>query len=240
MPTELEGEGAREWLRAAYAGVMRLPQEVIDEVLAPLAGRLADGLERGELDRSAPDYWAARAAREFKPARGLVDRGLISIYLLNLVRLRPGEGMFVPAGVLHAYLEGVAVEIMAASDNVLRGGLTPKHVDVGELLGVVRFACTTPLPVRAVRGPAGEQVYPTPAAEFRLGLLNLDHGARFAPGPVRGADALLVLEGHATARAAGVSYPLARGAAVLATSGLDYTVEAGERAVLVRASVPPR
>ena len=62
------------------------------------------------------------------------DRGVGVALLMNLVVLRRGEGLFVPAGVLHAYQAGLGVEIMAASDNVLRGGLTPKHVDVGELV----------------------------------------------------------------------------------------------------------
>jgi mannose-6-phosphate isomerase len=237
-PSETEGELSREWLRAAYEGVMRLPQAAIDEALAPLLDRLARADADGGLARSTPDFWAARAARQFQPARGLADRGLISIYLLNLVHLKAGEGAFVPAGVLHAYLEGVAIEVMAASDNVLRGGLTPKHIDLDELLRVVRFGCTTPRPLRAVRAVTGEEVYPTPAAEFRLGRLDLSPGERFAPGRVRGADTLLVLEGEAAVHAAGDSHALARGGAVLATCGLDYTVEARGRATIVRASVP--
>ena len=237
-PEETEGEASREWLRSAYGAVMRLPQPAIDEALTPLAERLADSDAGARLDPSTPDFWAARAARQFHPAHGRVDRGLISIYLLNLVRLSAGEGTFIPAGVLHAYLEGVVVEIMAASDNVLRGGLTPKHVDVDELLRVVRFASTTPRPLHALREATGEQVYPTPAAEFRLGRLDLSPGERFSPGPVSGADVLLVLEGEARVLAAGEGLLLVRGAAVLATAGLDYTVEARQPAVLVRASVP--
>ena len=76
------------------------------------------------------------------------DAGLGVALLMNLVILRRGEGLFVPAGVLHAYQEGLGVEIMAASDNVLRGGLTPKHVDVPELLRVLD---TTPGPVPVLR-----------------------------------------------------------------------------------------
>jgi mannose-6-phosphate isomerase len=237
-PAETEGPGARAWLQSAYEAVMRLPQEALDEALEPLLERLDASDALGSLDRRMPDYWALRAAREFRPPQGLVDRGLLSIYLLNLVHLRPGEGAFIPAGVLHAHLEGVAVEVMAASDNVLRGGLTPKHVDLDELLRIVRFAWTTPLPLHAWRDPNGEQVYTTPASEFRLGRVELGAGDRFAPGPVQGADALLVLEGQARATAGGAVHDLTRGEAVLATSGLDYTLEAPDRAVIVRASVP--
>jgi mannose-6-phosphate isomerase len=237
-PATTEGEGAREWLRSAYVALMRMPQEALDEVLEPLLERLDTGEALGSLDRRMPDFWALRAAREFRPPQGLVDRGLLSIYLLNLVHLKPGEGVFIPAGVLHAHLEGVAVEVMAASDNVLRGGLTPKHVDLDELLKVVRFACTSPQPLRALREGSGEQVYTTPAAEFRLGRLDLRRGERFVPGVVQGADALLVLEGQVRASAGGAAHDLSRGAAVLATCGLAYSLEARDRAVVIRASVP--
>ena len=72
------------------------------------------------------------------------DRGIFSVYLLNLVHMQPGQGTFQPAGVLHAYLEGVNVELMANSDNVLRGGLTTKHVNVPELLKILTFEGGTP------------------------------------------------------------------------------------------------
>ena len=82
------------------------------------------------------------------------DPGIVVALLMNLVTLRRGEGLFVPAGVLHAYLEGLGVELMAASDNVLRGGLTPKHIDVAELLSVLD---PTPGPAPLVRARAGRR-----------------------------------------------------------------------------------
>ena len=75
---------------------------------------------------------------------GNIDRGIFSIYLFNLVHLKKGEGIFQDAGVPHAYLEGQNVEIMANSDNVLRGGLTTKHIDVKELLKHVKCEATYP------------------------------------------------------------------------------------------------
>jgi mannose-6-phosphate isomerase len=81
-------------------------------------------------DKNDPGFWVVGASETFCPVDGHCDRGIFLIYLLNLVHLRPGQGTFQPAGTLHAYLEGVTVELMANSDNVLRGGLTPKHVDV--------------------------------------------------------------------------------------------------------------
>ncbi|SPF03974.1 mannose-6-phosphate isomerase, class I [Streptomyces sp. MA5143a] len=96
------------------------------------------------------------------------DPGVIAAMLLNHVRLQPGEALFLGAGIPHAYLDGLGVEIMANSDNVLRCGLTPKHVDVPELLRVVRFEATDPGVLRPEATPDGEEVYATPIDEFRL------------------------------------------------------------------------
>ncbi|MEV7736826.1 mannose-6-phosphate isomerase, class I [Streptomyces sp. NPDC088921] len=96
------------------------------------------------------------------------DPGVIAAMLLNHVRLQPGEALFLGAGIPHAYLSGLGVEIMANSDNVLRCGLTPKHVDVPELLRIVRFEAADPGVLRPEASPDGEEVYETPIDEFRL------------------------------------------------------------------------
>ncbi|GGX17003.1 mannose-6-phosphate isomerase, class I [Streptomyces malachitofuscus] len=104
------------------------------------------------------------------------DPGVIAAMLLNHVRLQPGEALFLGAGVPHAYLDGLGVEIMANSDNVLRCGLTPKHVDVPELLRIVRFEARDPGVLRPEAGPDGEEVYETPIDEFRLSRYVLPEG----------------------------------------------------------------
>ncbi|MER6675002.1 mannose-6-phosphate isomerase, class I [Streptomyces sp. NPDC000983] len=96
------------------------------------------------------------------------DPGVIAAMLLNHVRLQPGEALFLGAGIPHAYISGLGVEIMANSDNVLRCGLTPKHVDVPELLRIVRFEAADPGVLRPEAAPDGEEVYETPIDEFRL------------------------------------------------------------------------
>jgi mannose-6-phosphate isomerase len=96
------------------------------------------------------------------------DPGVLAAMLLNHVRLQPGEALYLGAGVPHAYLNGLGVEIMANSDNVLRCGLTPKHVDVPELLRIVRFLPGDPGVLRPEAAPDGEEVYETPIDEFRL------------------------------------------------------------------------
>ncbi|MET9674826.1 mannose-6-phosphate isomerase, class I [Streptomyces sp. NPDC006482] len=100
------------------------------------------------------------------------DPGLLPALLLRYVELQPGDALFLGAGIPHAYLSGLGVEIMASSDNVLRCGLTSKHVDAAELVKVVRF---TAMPTRVLRPreEAGEEVYPTPVDDFRLSRFRL-------------------------------------------------------------------
>lgn len=91
------------------------------------------------------------------------DPGILAALLLNHVELKPGEALFLDAGVPHSYLGGLAIEVMANSDNVLRCGLTGKHVDIPELMRVVEFAPSTPARVE----PAGNRYRPG-ADEFTL------------------------------------------------------------------------
>jgi mannose-6-phosphate isomerase len=102
------------------------------------------------------------------------DAGVLAALLLNRITLGPGEGIFLAAGNLHAYLRGVGLEIMANSDNVLRGGLTPKHVDVPELLRVLNFNPSTEDELRAHTHADGMAAfYDTPTAEFAASMLTL-------------------------------------------------------------------
>ncbi len=114
------------------------------------------------------------------------DAGVIGALLLNLVELQPGEALYLDAGNLHAYVEGTGIELMANSDNVLRGGLTPKHVDVAELLKVLNF---TDGPPNVLRGE-----YPTPVADFSLSRLNVEGSTPLAAA----AQILLVTDGEVT------------------------------------------
>lgn len=150
-------------------------REVLTAVLTADRGAMAESV-------TAAAAAAARLADEDGPHRaayaayaGLADQypgdpGVIAAMLLNYVRLEPGEALFLDAGVPHAYFGGLGVEIMAGSDNVLRSGLTSKHIDVPELLRVVRFEASPPGVVRPSRaaGSAVEEIYETPTDEFRL------------------------------------------------------------------------
>ncbi|WP_037852957.1 mannose-6-phosphate isomerase, class I [Streptomyces sp. NRRL S-340] len=124
----------------------------------------------------------ARLGGDHAPYAGIAhhypgDPGVLAAMLLNHVRLQPGEALFLGAGIPHAYLSGLGVEIMANSDNVLRCGLTPKHVDVPELLRIVRFEARDAGVLRPEAAPDGEEVYETPIDEFRLSRYVLPEGA---------------------------------------------------------------
>ncbi|MFH8620261.1 mannose-6-phosphate isomerase, class I [Streptomyces sp. NPDC017979] len=163
------------------------------------------------------------------------DPGVIAAMLLNHVRLQPGEALYLGAGVPHAYLDGLGVEIMANSDNVLRCGLTPKHVDVPELLRVVRFEATDPAVLRPEASPSGEEVYDTPAPEFRLSRHVLAADATpcdvTAPGP----QILLCTAGRVTAG----ELTLAQGESVFVPAGdmAEISGANGGSGTLFRATV---
>jgi mannose-6-phosphate isomerase len=95
-----------------------------------------------------------------------LDRGVINAIMLNHVILAKGQAVFVPAGMPHAYLSGLGVEVMIASDNVLRGGLTPKHIDIAELGKVLVFEPTSPSPTRVKKLAVGLEQFEIPVDDF--------------------------------------------------------------------------
>jgi mannose-6-phosphate isomerase len=226
----------RSLLRELYSRVMTIPQEQVDLILNPLLSRLqATKIS----DKNSADYWAVRAAENFPLPGGHRDRGIFSVYLLNLIHMQPGQGTFQPAGVLHAYLEGVNVELMANSDNVLRGGLTTKHVDVPELLNILTFEGGTPEVFDGHQVSAQERVYRTPAEEFELRRIALSAHGRYAGEAPYGPKALLVLHGSAKLTAASRDVSLARGSIVLVLSGTEFVLETRtDELVVFQAGVP--
>lgn len=161
-----------------YADLLRAHPEdaALREVLTAVLTADREQMARTVTETAAA---AERLGGPYAPYAALVhdfpgDPGVIAALLLNHFRLQPGEALFLGAGVPHAYIDGLGVELLANSDNVLRAGLTPKHVDVPELLKVVRFASGDP----AVLRPEGddEEVYETPIDEFRLSRFLLAPG----------------------------------------------------------------
>jgi mannose-6-phosphate isomerase len=158
--------------------------------------------------------------------------------MLNRVRLRPDEAVFMPAGNLHAYLGGVGIEVMAASDNVLRGGLTRKHVDVPELLRVLRYEpLLDPVLQPRERAP-GVVGWDTPAAEFALVKAVASAGSPPMRVPGGGPRIVVCTAGRARCRAGASTLSLGPGEAAFlgaAEPFLELSAEA-EQAVVFQAS----
>jgi mannose-6-phosphate isomerase len=187
--------------------------DALAEVVSAAAKHMNDPGEVGRFAR------LALLLDEFYPG----DPSLLAALLLNHVTLRPGDGMYTAPGTLHAYLSGVGIELMANSDNVLRGGLTPKHIDHAALGACVDFEAAPPALVSPVAKTDGIWLYPTPAPQFALWRLAPALGV-----PVRvPADGrpriLLVVRGHLDAQSDGVSLTLSQGQACFV--GADESVE---------------
>lgn len=231
----LAGQPDAAGLRALFTTWITLPQPSLDALVpAVLDACVAHVRGHGEFTAEA------RTALELGEAYP-GDAGVLASLLLNRVTLAPGEALYLPAGNLHAYLAGVGVEVMANSDNVLRGGLTPKHVDVPELLRVLDFEATE-VPRVAPERDGEELVYRTGATEFELSRLELGPGASVGLDHT-GPQVLLVTAGAAEVTTAGSARALRleRGRAAWVPAG-DAEValrSGGDGAQVFRVVTPP-
>lgn len=206
------------WLTLEPAARLRLLGEVVE------AAQVASG-----------DPAMAELCRLSRAYPG--DAGVLAPLFLNWIELAPGQAMYLPAGELHSYLEGTGVELMANSDNVLRGGLTSKHVDVPELLATLTFE-SGPMDLLEPRsvGPA-EWRYASPAVEFALSVLRIGSGVRWESPAKRGVELLLCTEGDVVlSDARGRTLSLPRGASAIAPSAAG-SYRASGAGVVHRAAV---
>lgn len=159
----LRDRSAAPALQEVFLDVLSLDERrhLVDLVLAAAVNHLEAPGALGQFARTAVEL------DEHFPG----DPGILAALLMNRFKLQPGEAVMLEAGIMHAYLRGVGVEIMANSDNVMRGGLTQKHIDVDGLLQVVHFDPLTPK-VLLAEGSDGVYVYPTSFPEFELWLVS--------------------------------------------------------------------
>ena len=234
----LNDQSDADGLRALFTTWITAPQPHID-VLVPA---VLDGAIRyitSGSTRFAPEARTVLELGESYPG----DAGVLASLLLNRITLGPGEAIFLPAGNLHTYLRGVALEVMANSDNVLRGGLTPKHVDVPELLRVLDFTPTTEAQLRPPTHRDGiGVVFDTPADEFAASVLTLDgeHLGHEVDAPSRhdGPQILLCIEGVTSVHGKSKTLNLNRGmAAWVGADDGPIRLLAREPAQLFRATV---
>ncbi len=219
--------------KGLYQYVMELPQVQVNEILQPLIDSIIPLYQQNKLDKSSEDFWAARAAITYNQP-DITDRGIFSIYFFNLLQVKEGQAIFQDAGLPHAYLEGQNVEIMANSDNVLRGGLTPKHIDVTELLKHIKFEATVPNILNT--GNKRETVYKTPAPDFELSRIELKNESMNLISET--AEILIVLNGDLSAITENSTENFAKGEAAFIKANTQYTLKTVSSCAVYRAKVP--
>ncbi len=203
-------------------------QKIISEAIDK-AGKLAD------LPDSDMAYeWMIKLHKHYPG-----DIGIFSPLILNLVCLEPGQAMFLPAGQLHSYLEGMGIELMANSDNVLRGGLTRKHIDLPELLEILNFSEKESDILLPERINAYEKVYNTPAEEFTLSIITIKKDEVYTCHENKTVEILLCTEGNAFISDFKGKYEISvsRGSSILIPFYMqNYTIRGNS--TIYKASVP--
>ncbi|WP_130864812.1 mannose-6-phosphate isomerase, class I [Acidipropionibacterium timonense] len=189
-------------------------QAWVEEVVSAAVNHVSEPGEFGDFARTAVEL------DEQHPG----DPSIMAALLLNRIRLRAGDGLRVSPGVLHAYLHGTGVEIMANSDNVVRGGITDKHIDVESLVSIVTFDTEPPTILHPIDEGAGLWRYPTPDAQYRLWRLDLSVAA---PAMLPSSDLariLLVTGGYAVCSGSAGTEEIVHGQAVWIPAGEQVQV----------------
>ena len=227
----LRAEPDAAGVKRAFTSLLNLVTRPEAESVAAVAAACARRLETGSPSERA-DRTVVLLQREYPG-----DPGVIASLLLNPVTLNPGETLFVPAGGVHAYLSGLAVELMASSDNVLRAGLTDKHIDVPEMLACVDYVAAPPIRLAPeyFGGPVG--VFYAPVDDFELAVAHVNAGTGSYELRGRGPRIILGIEGAVTVRSGDAEETLTPGLAVFVRADDAAPVLSGD-GVVVQADVP--
>jgi mannose-6-phosphate isomerase len=221
-------------LRYFFALLMNLPKDRKEKTVAETV-RWAEK----EKNKEIPEFenisrWILKLNEKYPG-----DIGVLSPVILNLVLLNPGEAMFTHAGVLHAYLEGVGIELMANSDNVLRGGLTEKYIDVRELLRILDYSSTEFRKIPVITLPNGEMLYVSPAQEFTLSRIDVKKNDEYTSAEKRSVEIVICIEGGCAIHEEGKSetIDISKGDSILIPACVSrYAIKGAGR--LFKASVP--
>ena len=222
-------------LRDVVTWLLTLPpagQAALVEHTVPAVRKVADGAGEWQVEAACIADLAERYP---------MDVGVVLAVLLNHVRLQPGEAIYLAAGQIHAYTKGFGVEIMANSDNVLRAGLTPKHINVPELLRTVDFAAAPVPPLVPEEVGEGELAFPVPVEDFALSRLDVSDTAELRL-PCAGPSLVLCVAGALRVTAGEESIELTPGGSLFAAAGEPIVVRgpgAGFRATTGRPADDP-
>ena len=221
-----------EGYEGLFKHVMQLSQAEVDAILIPVVQKEVRRRSFHESEKDESGYWVGEYYLN-KEAKN-IDKGIFSIYFLNVVHLEQGQGIFQAAGIPHAYLQGQNVELMANSDNVLRAGLTNKHIDVDELIKHTKFEAVVPEIIDRTIVDSGEAIK-FPADDFTISKIELvDKQANFA---TTSPEIVICMEGKTTISSAN-QLQVNKGEVFIAFAGNEYTINTEGKAVLFRAAVP--
>ena len=217
-------------LRTAIPQLLALSERRRESLVTAVAAKAASFVAAHDPEFINTYRWASSLAEAYPG-----DPGVVISLMCNHLTLAPGEAVFLPAGNLHAYLSGAGVEVMASSDNVLRGGLTSKHVDLAALIEVLDFTDGKVPVIHPVLGPGGLR-YPTPVDDFDLTRVQVD----VEPGilSTAGPQVVLCAEGVAVLTAADGEIVLPQGASAFVPAGQPVTARGP--ALLYRATTALR
>ncbi|MGR5144015.1 mannose-6-phosphate isomerase, class I [Photobacterium sp. DNB23_23_1] len=161
-------------IQSAFELLMRLPQAEINILLAEIIETHQDHYLCGQISQLEPEYWVCRAVLEHRSG---YDRGLVAMFMMNIVHVPVGVGIYQSAGVPHAYLAGQNIEIMSNSDNVVRIGPTKLHVDLDEVHRLIEYCEVEPqlLTPTVIAGEVNIRCYQHGGTEaFNLNQLTFD------------------------------------------------------------------
>ena len=218
-----------------YADVMLADQSTLANWLLPIIETNQQPYQKGVLALDDPDYWVLYTMEAMTISPEKLDAGLVCFYLFNIVHLKEGEGIFQDAGIPHAYLRGQNVELMACSDNVIRGGLTSKYVDIIELLKIVDCREVTPQIISAAPQNQSEFTYKTPVKDFALAQIRVE-SQQHTELNLQSAGILLVMQGELKIQEKSTALTLKQGesAFITADSNVKIMSEKGGYAFLAK------
>lgn len=222
----------REGYKALYQFVMEMSKDEVNVFLMQVVKREIRYKNEGLLTKADPGWWVAKLFEGVEQITD-IDKGVFSIYFFNIVNAKPGEAVFQGAGLPHAYLEGQNIELMANSDNVLRGGLTPKYIDVPELMKHTLFEGIVPNIMKGNEIHIGEKNYPCPVPDFAISKIELNGNMTYS-NSTQGMEIILVTEGGAVLNN---SMVLKKGEAICLLPQASYSIVSSGHCTLFKAFV---
>lgn len=224
-------------IHSFYADIMQADQKQLEAWILPIVEQNKKACQAQQLALDNPDYWLIYTIDAMDISHKKLDAGLLCFYLFNIVHLKLGEGIYQAAGIPHAYLRGQNIELMACSDNVIRGGLTPKHIDITELLKIIDCQEITPKIIEAAPPTEDILTYPTPAQDFALTNIRYvqQQQHQFIS---QSAEILLVMEGSIKLLSAQHELLLKQGESAFISANTSYQIDGLDKGYSIVAKLP--